>query len=91
MNNKFDYILPPVDKELIKSELNKNVFVRNTNKGDNEIYIVNHHNSPNVMIEIGRLRELTFAAAGGGTGQKIDIDEHDTSELCYEQLIVYSP
>jgi len=91
MSKNLDYILPPVDKDLIKSELNESVFVRDTNKGDNKIYIVNQHNSPNVMLEIGRLRELTFATAGGGTGQEIDIDEHDTSDLCYEQLIVYSP
>ena len=66
-------------------------FVRTTNKGSNEIYIVNQHNSPNTMQEIGRLRELTFAMAGGGTGEQVDIDDYDTSENCYEQLIVYSP
>ena len=91
MSKRFEYILPPIDRELLRSELNENVFIRDTNKGDNKIYIVNHHNSPNVMREIGRLRELTFASAGGGTGQEVDIDEHDTSENCYEQLIVYSP
>lgn len=91
MSRSFDYIIPPIDRELLRSELNESVFVRDTNKGENKIYIVNHHNSPNVMREIGRLRELTFATAGGGTGHKVDIDEHDTSEHCYEQLIVYSP
>jgi hypothetical protein len=86
-----DYIIPPVDRALIKSELNPSRFVRKTNKIGNLIYIVNHHNSPNVMREIGRLREITFALAGGGTGQPIDIDDHDTAETCYEQLVVYSP
>ena len=86
-----DYIIPPVDRALIKAELNPARFVRKTNKINNLIYIVNHHNSPNVMREIGRLRELTFALAGGGTGQPFDIDENDTSEICYEQLVVYSP
>ena len=52
---------------------------------------MNHHNSPNVMREIGRLRELTFAMSGGGTGNPVDIDERDTAEICYDQLIVYSP
>ena len=84
-------IIPKVDRTLLKKELNDDRFVRRTNKADNEIYIVTHHNSPNVMREIGRLRELTFRSAGGGTGLEIDIDEMDTSENCYQQMIVYSP
>lgn len=91
MEKNLDYILPRVDRELLKQELNEDRFVRRTNKGDNLVYIVNHHNSPNVMLEIGRLRELTFARAGGGTGHEVDIDHHDTIENCYQQLIVYSP
>lgn len=90
MTQQFDYIIPPVDRELIKAELTDERFVRNTNKGGNKIYFVNAHNSPNTMREIGRLRELSFANAGGGTGEEVDIDEMDTSEQCYEQLIVYS-
>ncbi len=86
-----DYIIPPVDRALLKAELTPERYVRKTNKIGNLIYIVNHHNAPNVMREIGRLRELTFALAGGGTGQPIDIDEHDRAEICYEQLVVYSP
>jgi len=86
-----DYIIPRVDRELIYAELNADRKVRDTNKGGNEVYIINHHNSPNVMKEIGRLREITFAMAGGGTGQEIDIDGKDTSENCYEQLVVWSP
>ena len=75
--------------ELIEKELNANTFVRKTNKVNNEIYIVNYHNSPNTVNEIGRLRELTFSQAGGGTGKDIDLDGFDTSENCYDQLIVY--
>lgn len=91
MSINLDYILPKVDVNLIQKELNKSTFVRNTNKLNNEIYIINHHNSPNVMQEIGRLRELTFATAGGGTGKAIDIDTYDTNEVCYQQLIIWSP
>ena len=86
-----DYIIPPVDRALLRAELTPERFVRKTNKIKNLIYIVNHHNAPNVMREIGRLRELTFALAGGGTGQPFDIDHHDTDEICYQQLVVYSP
>ena len=86
-----DHIIPPVDRKLILKELNEERFVRHTNKLNNSVYIINHHNSPNVMREIGRLRELTFTLAGGGTGEEVDIDAKDTAENCYQQLIVFSP
>ena len=91
MNVNLDYIAKPVPLTIIKSELTKERFVRITNKGNNEIYIINHHNSPNVMREVGRLREVTFASAGGGTGKSLDIDQFDTEDICYEQLIVWAP
>ncbi|MFK8045530.1 MAG: GNAT family N-acetyltransferase [Crocinitomicaceae bacterium] len=91
MSKDLTYIIPPIDRALIKEELTRDKFVRNTNKLDNEIYIINHHNSPHIMQEIGRLRELTFASAGGGTGKSVDIDDYDLADLPYDQLIVYSP
>lgn len=84
-------VIPPNDREILKKELNKDRFVRLTRKGGNQIYIVNHHNAPNVLKEIGRLREVTFRAAGGGTGLTIDLDDYDTMDKCYDQLIVWSP
>lgn len=91
MDKNLAHIRPPLGREVLKNELSSERFVRQTAKGDNEIYIVNHHNSPNVMLEIGRLRELSFASSGGGTGQPVDIDEYDTNPDGYEQLIVWSP
>lgn len=84
-------IIPPVDKELIKAELTPERQLRMTNKSNNAIYIVTAHNAPNTMLEIGRLREEAFRAAGGGTGKEADIDEYDTCENCYKQLIVWNP
>ena len=84
-----DNIIPPVDRDVLERELSEDRFVKNTNKGGNKIYIVNYHNSPNVLREIGRLREISFRMAGGGTGLELDIDDYDTSDRCYEQLIVY--
>lgn len=84
-------IIDRIDRGILKSELTTERFVRITRKGDNEIYIVNNHNSPNIVREIGRLREVTFRSSGGGTGLSLDLDEFDTSENCYEQLIVWSP
>ena len=84
-------IIEPVDKIVLKKELNKERFLRKTNNGNNEIYIITHHDSPNVMQEIGRLRELSFRDAGGGTGKSLDIDEFDISDTPYNQLIVWDP
>ena len=84
-------IIPPVDKELIKSELTPDKRLRMTNKSHNQIYIVDYHDSPNVVKEIGRQREETFREAGGGTGKPLDLDEFDTMENCYKQLIVWNP
>ena len=84
-------IIDPIDRAVLKAELNSERFLRKTRKGGNDIYSVNIHNAPNVLKEIGRLREVTFRRAGGGTGEEIDLDEFDTTELCYDQLIVWSP
>lgn len=84
-------IIEPIDRAVLKKELNTERFLRTTRKGDNEIYSVNIHNAPNVLKEIGRLREVTFRHSGGGTGLALDLDEFDTNELCYDQLIVWSP
>lgn len=84
-------IIEPIDRAVLLQELNKDRFLRTTRKGGNEIYSVNIHNAPNVLMEIGRLREITFRQAGGGTGKSYDLDEFDTSDHCYQQLIVWSP
>jgi len=82
-------IIHAVRKEDLLAELTEDKFIRMTNKADNELYIVTAHDSPNIMKEIGRLRELTFRAAGGGTGKSMDIDEFDTIDNPYKQLIVW--
>lgn len=84
-------IIEPVSKELLKSELTPDKQLRMTNKSHNEIYILDYHNAPNVLREIGRQREEAFRMAGGGTGKAFDLDEFDTMENCYEQLIVWNP
>jgi Acetyltransferase (GNAT) domain len=82
-------VIAPVARDILKSELTEERFARKTNFGNNNIYILNHHNAPNVMMEIGRLREVSFRLGGGGTGEEVDIDENDTCEVPYEQLIVW--
>lgn len=84
-------IIERVPRELIKSELTPDKKLRRTNKSGNEIYILSWHNSPNVVREIGRLREIAFRAAGGGSGKSMDLDEFDTMENPYKQLVVWDP
>ncbi len=92
MNKRqFKEIIAPISKDLLIKELTKERFLRKTNNGGNEIYVVDYQNAPNVMLEIGRLREITFREAGGGTGKSADIDDYDTAEFPYRQLIVWEP
>lgn len=84
-------IIAPVPKTALLAELTPDKLMRKTNKGDNEIYVITYHDSPNVMREIGRVREITFRDAGGGIGEEVDIDEYDTCSDPYKQLIVWDP
>lgn len=84
-------IVDKIDRTLLKSELTKERFVRPTNNITNEIYIFDGNDSPNLMLEVGRLREISFREAGGGSGKNADIDEHDIGKYIYKQLIVWNP
>ena len=73
-------LIDPVDYQFIEKELNIEKFLRVSRMGKNEIYEVNGITSPFTMNEIGRLRELTFRHAGGGTGASKDIDQFDITD-----------
>ena len=84
-----DAIIAPIDRTLLKAELTPDKCLRKTNYGNREIYSVTCHNAPNVLQEIGRLREISFREAGGGTGKAVDLDEYDLCEVPYRQLLVW--
>jgi len=84
-------IIAEIDRVLLEQELNDDTFVRRTNNGNKEIFVVDNNNAPNVIREIGRLREITFRQAGGGTGKELDIDEYDVEENPFKQLVVWDP
>lgn len=84
-------IIPRVPLEVLKQELTDDKRLRTTNRSGNIIYVVTWQDAPNVVREVGRLREIAFRAAGGGTGQSLDLDEFDTCENPYKQLIVWDP
>ena len=86
-----EHIITPVNPARIEKELDPSKFIRKTNNGNNELYIIDHSDSPDILREVGRLRELSFRRAGGGTGKKEDLDEFDISDDPYKQLIVWDP
>lgn len=84
-------IIPEVDRSLLLSELTEERRLRFSNKAHNEIYVIDASSAPATMREIGRLREIAFRAAGGGTGKACDIDEFDLMQPPCRQLIVWDP
>ena len=81
----------PIDRELIKAELTEDKLLRTSNKAGNLIYVTTADESPNVMKEIARIREMAFRLAGGGTGKMFDMDSYDWMEKPYKQLFVWDP
>ena len=89
---KMEPIIAPVDKELLKAELTEKHFLRDTNHADNKLYIVDNQCAPNVLREIGRLREIAFRQGGGGTGKSMDLDAFDLDPAFkYKQLVLWDP
>ena len=84
-------VISKISRSVLKRELTADKLFRKTNKSKNEIYLFTAQNAPNLMMEVGRLRELAFRYYGGGTGQSVDIDEFDTMDTPYRQLIVWDP
>ncbi len=84
-------IIEKIDRDLLIKEFTPNRFIRITNNSNNEIYIFKGNEAPNLMNEVGRLREISFRKAGGGSGKSSDIDEFDIGQYAYDQLIVWNP
>ncbi len=80
-------VIEPIDPEKIRDEIQRikpeNQLFKNMNY---RIYCVPSVDIPNIMNELGRLREITFREIGEGTNQSMDIDEFD---LYYHQLFVW--
>ncbi|MBQ6958485.1 MAG: GNAT family N-acetyltransferase [Bacteroidales bacterium] len=85
-------IIAPVPTELLKAELTDKCFLRDTNHAGNKLYIIDNQTAPNVMREIGRLREIAFRVGGGGTGKSVDLDAFDLDPAFkYKQLVLWDP
>ena len=86
-----DEVIPKITRQALKSELTPDKLFRKTNKSNNEVYLFTAHTAPNLMLEVGRLREIAFRYYGGGTGKPTDMDVFDTMDIPYRQLIVWDP
>lgn len=91
MKESEEAIIPPVERDLLRQELNRRNFFRKTNNASNEIYLIDAHDAPHTMREVARLREVSFRQSGGGTGKSFDMDAFDTADIPYKQLIVWDP
>ncbi len=80
-------LIAPIPKVLLQAEistLSQNCLL--LKRGKFEVYLAPASLIPNVLKEIGRLRELTFRAAGEGTGKRLDIDHYDKY---YQNLFIW--
>lgn len=75
-------IVDPIAGELLKNEINgltpESVLIEN---GDYRVMYAKGAAIPNILMEIGRLREVTFRSSGEGTGRAIDLDRFDAHYL----------
>ena len=72
-------VIPPVSqnqmiKEIVNLRENDSRLLESHNY---EIFFALSHKIPNILREIGRLREVTFREVGEGTNNAIDLDEYD--------------
>jgi len=71
-------IIDPVDKQVLCNEIDslRSEYLIHTRK-HLEVFITPYAQIPNIIREIGRLRETTFRSIGEGTGNALDIDKYD--------------
>ena len=75
-------VATPVQPSLMASEISKLPPMQVlATSGDLTAYISSAAQTPHVLREIGRLREVTFRAAGEGTGKTSDTDRFDAHYL----------
>ena len=91
-HGKMEPLGEAVPVEELVAELARVGYLRKTNNANNQVYLFDNRSSPLLMHEIGRIRELTFRHAGGGTGKALDLDEYDLDpDRPQKQLIIWDP
>lgn len=78
-------IAHPVPRQDIRAELKLGERI-GTTSDNKHIYLIEHENAPNILNEIGRLREYTFRKVGEGSGKAKDLDNYDRY---YHHLVLW--
>lgn len=72
-------IIPPVDSELLYREIQALPTEKLLlDKNEMAVYCIYQSDAPNVLREIGRLREIAFRDSGEGSNKALDLDIFDT-------------
>ena len=86
-SSKVEKVIDPIPENVIQSEIDnltkKYLLFKNS---EYCVFCAPSVEMPNIVNEIGRLREITFREIGEGTNRKIDIDEFD---LYFHQLFIW--
>ena len=78
-------IIHPVNPEVVANELHDNINLGLTIDGKS-IFLVDYSKAKNVILEISRLRELTFRKVGEGTNKPFDMDIYD---IYYKHIVLW--
>ena len=85
-------IAEPADPALVRAEIERIARTSGggplVSQGGLEVYLSGSQSIPNVMHEIGRLREKTFREVGEGSGKALDLDHYDDH---YLHLVLWDP
>lgn len=80
-------LAPPVPRELLALEIARlGPHRRLCCQGDWEVWMFTARQAPALLLEVGRLREVTFRAVQEGTGRRYDLDRFDED---YDQLVLW--
>lgn len=85
--NRAQTIVPETPTELIEKEIEAIRADKQVMSEKNyDVFLSSATSMPNIINEIGRLREITFREIGEGTNKKIDLDEYD---FYYNHLFIW--
>ncbi|NEU07662.1 lysophospholipid acyltransferase family protein [Flavihumibacter sp. R14] len=79
-------IVSEISSEILSSEVGRLQDDKVWTEKNYEVYITATSNIPNIIKEIGRLREITFREVGEGTNRSTDLDEYD---IYYYHLFIW--
>lgn len=86
IKKKPEPVIEETERSLIVAEIEDLESFRVWQEKNYEVYITPTAIIPNILREIGRLREITFREVGEGTNKKIDLDNYD---IYYHHLFIW--